>query len=335
MAMKILRRILFIFLCIVVLILVTGLLLPADVHVERKLLINAPPENVFQQINTLRNWEKWSPWIRIDTSSQLQYSGPESGAGATYKWLSNNKNIGKGSLSIISSFPPDSILFLMDYGTDGNSKCKFILTKADQKTYLTWSIESKVGMNPMSRWFGLFSDRMIGPDLEKGLSNLEQLITDVKIVDGYEIIDYEMPSRVLITVRDTASAATVTLKLSKMYNKISLFLKSVNLPPTGSPIAIFHNYSNHNLEIEACIPVDSIIKVPEGINCLAKTPQKTVMVKYFGPYKSISVAYKAIETYINNNNIQVTGPGWEEYVTNPLLEPDTNKWQTNIYYLLN
>ena len=333
--MKILRRILFIFLCIVVLILAIGWLLPADVHVERKLLISAPPENVFQQINTLKNWEKWSPWIQMDTSSQLLYSGPESGAGASYKWLSNNKNIGKGSLSIISSFPPDSIQFLMDYGTNGKSKGKFILTKTDQNTYLTWSIESKMGMNPISRWFGLFSDRLIGPDLEKGLANLDQLMTGVKIVNGYEIFDYDLPARILITARDTASAATVTIKLSKMYNKISRFLKSVNLPPAGSPMAIFHNYSNRNLDIEACVPVDSIVKVPEGINCLTEKPQKTIMVKYFGPYKSISAAYKAIEIYINNNNIKVSGPGWEEYVTNPLVEPDTNKWQTNIYYLLN
>ena len=59
------------------------------------------------------------------------------------------------------------------------------------------------------------------------------------------------------------------------------------------------------------------------------------MVKYFGPYKSISEAYSASETYLNNNGLQVSGPGWEEYVTNPLIEPDSNKWQTNIYFPLN
>ncbi len=331
--MKILRRILFIFLCIVVLIIATGLLLPADVHVERKLLLSVPPENVFQQINTLKNWEKWSPWVQIDTSVHLMYSRQESGAGATYKWLSNNKNIGKGSLSIISSNPFDSILFLMDYGKNGKSKGKFILTKVDQNTKVTWSIESNMGMNPISRWFGLFSDRLIGPDLEKGLANLDQLMAGIKTVNGYEIFDCDVPARILITVRDTASAATVTMKLSKMYNKISRFLKSANLPPTGSPIAIFHNSSNHNLDIEACVPVDSIVKVPEGINCLTKNSHKALMVKYFGSYKSISVAYKAIEIYLIENGIQITGPGWEEYVTNPLVEPDTNKWQTNIYYL--
>jgi len=333
--MKILRRILFIFLCIVLLLLATGLLLPGKVHVERRLLLNATPENIFYQLNTLQNWEKWSPWIQMDTSVKMQYSGPESGVGATYKWLSKNKDMGKGSLSIISSFPVDSIQFLMDYGKNGRSTGKFILKKENQGTNLTWSIESNLGMNPLSRWFGLFSDRMIGPDLEKGLANLDQLMAGLKIVDGYEIIEYEMPSRVLITDRDTASAATVTLKISGMYNRIYRFLKSESLPPAGSPTAIFYHYSKMNFDIEACVPVDSILQVPEGINCIIKKMQKTILVKYFGPYKSISEAYNALETYLNNNGLQVSGPGWEEYVTNPLIEPDSNKWQTNIYFPLN
>jgi len=333
--MKILRRILFYFLCFILLVLVTGLLLPGKVHVERRLIISATPENVFHQINTLKNWEKWSPWMQMDTTMHLVYSGPESGAGATYKWMSNNKNIGKGRLSIISSFPFDSIQILMDYEKNGKSTGKFLLVNVNQKTNLIWSIESNLGWNPLTRWFGLFSDRMIGPDLEKGLANLDQLMSGIKIVDGYEIIDYEMPAMVLITVRDTASATTITLKLPKMYSKISRFLKSGSLPPAGSPMAIFYNNSNRNFDIEACIPVDSVVKVPEGLNCRLKNEQKTIMVKYFGPYKYISGAYYALERYINNTGLLVIGPGWEEYVTNPLMEPDSNKWQTNIYFPVN
>lgn len=333
--MKILRRILFIFLCIVMLVFVTGLLLPGKVHVERKISLNADPANVFYQINTLKNWEKWSPWLQMDSAVKVLYSGPESGTGSTYKWLSTNKDIGKGRISIIGSFPYDSILLLMDFGNNGESTGTFRFSKNNQNTNLTWSFESNLGMNPLSRWFGLFSDRMIGPDLEKGLANLDQLMASIKVVDGYEILDFDVPARVLITVRDTASAATVKLKLSEMYSKISRFLKSRSLPPAGSPLAIFYNYSNRNFDIEACVPVDTFVEVPAGINCMTQKHRKAIMVKYFGPYKSISGAYKAVETYVNNNGIQLKGPGWEEYVTNPLQQADTNKWQTNIYFPLN
>jgi effector-binding domain-containing protein len=154
-------------------------------------------------------------------------------------------------------------------------------------------------------------------------------------VNGYAIIDYDVPARILVCIRDTASPGTVTPKLSNMYSKITGFLKSKNLPPTGSPMAVFHNYTDRNFDIEACIPVASMIEVPESMTCTVKNTQKSIMIKYFGPYKSITSAYNALQTYLTNMDLQVSGPGWEEYITNPLMEADSNKWQTNIYYPLN
>lgn len=330
--MKIFRRILFIILCIVVIVVSIGFILPRKVHVERRSLLISSQKTVFSQVNTLKNWVKWSPWLQMDTTMQLIFSGPESGVGATLKWLSKDKNVGNGSLSIISSVSSDSLEVVFDFAEKGKSVGKFFFLKENQNTNVTFSIDSDLGTNPVSRWFGLFSDRMIGPDIEKGLFNLDQLVQDVKNIYGYEITDYEVPARVLISVRDTASPETVTPKLALMYQKISLFLKSKNLSPVGNPIAVFHEYTNRNFDIEAGMPVLSIVAVPEGLNCSEKVAQRSVMVKYFGPYKMISSAYMAIQNYISDQQIQITGPGWEEYITNPNIESDSNKRQTNIYY---
>lgn len=335
MILKTLRRILFIILCIALIAISVGFLLPGKVHVERRLLISAPQRSIFKQVNVLENWVKWSPWLQADTTMQLLYSGPVSGVGSTLKWLSNNTSVGRGSLSIISSVPYDSIQLLLDYGKNGKSTTTFHLTKENQNTLVTSSLDSDLGMNPISRWFGLFSDYMVGPDLERGLFNLSQYSGNIKTVNGYEIIDSIVPAHILLTVRDTASPETIKPKLAGMYQRISKFLKSRNLSPTGSPIAVFHNYSNLQFDIEACMPVASIVAVPNGMNCIEKDAQKTIMVKYFGPYDLISGAYNAMQTYINDRELQITGPAWEEYVTNPNKEVDSTKWQTNIYYPLN
>lgn len=333
--MKILRRVLLAVLCIALLVIAVGFLLPRKVHVERRLVINASPKSVFKQINTLKNWTKWSPWLQIDTTMQLRFSGPESGVGATYNWHSTNKNVGKGSVSIISSIPSQSLQVIMDYGENGKSTGEFRLVKENSKTNVNWSLESDLGMNPLSRWFGLFSEHLIGPDLERGLFNLDQLLEDRHTVNGYKIIDAEVPSLIWISVRDTASPGTVTPKLADMYKQISMFLKFKHFSPIGSPMAVFHKYSSQEFDIEVGMPVSTIIKVPEGMNCSVKAAQKAIMVQYFGSYKLISGAYTAVLTYINDNELQISGPAWEEYVTNPHLEADSTKWQTNIYYPVN
>lgn len=309
-----------------------GLLLPAKVHIERSLVINASQKSVFEQVNVLKNWEKWSPWLQMDTTIQHSYSGPPSGIGATYNWKSNDKNIGNGSISIIYSTPPASLLVNLDYGDKGKSTGKFLFEKVNQGTKVTWSLESDLGLNPVSRWFGLLMDRIAGPDLENGLLNLDELLKDIKVVNGFEIINYEVPARVLLSVRDTASPETITSKLASMYKRISHFMKLSGFPPTGAPLAIFHNYSSSNFDLEACIPIATVVTTPKGLNCIESTSQKTIMVKYFGSYKMITTAYTALLTYIKDKELQVTGPCWEEYVTDPASEPDSTKWQTNIYY---
>lgn len=330
--MKTLRLILVLFLCLVLVVLSVGFLLPGKVQVERSLLISAKPESLFEQVNTLKNWKKWSPWLQSDTSMVLSYSGPEKGAGAMLNWQSKDTDIGKGKVSIISGTPYDSLLVILDFGDSGKTSCTFRLEEIDNGTTVTWRLESDLGINPVSRWIGLFTERMVAPDLESGLMNLDKLVNANKLVNGFEITDYEVPARVLLTVRDTARSEMIANKLALMYEKISRFIKKENLSPTGPPITIYHSFSLNTYDFETCIPILSAIPTPEGINCIEMQPQRAVMVKYFGTRNLISNAYSAMQLYLNNNGLYTNGPSWEEYINNPILEADSNARQTNIYY---
>jgi len=37
------------------------------------------------------------------------------------------------------------------------------------------SMEGDLGRSPLNRWFGLFMDKLVGPDFEAGLANLKRL----------------------------------------------------------------------------------------------------------------------------------------------------------------
>lgn len=330
--MKTLRLILALFLCFVLVVISAGFLLPGKVQVERSLLISASSESLFEKVNTLKHWKKWSPWLLSDTSMTLHYSGPEKGAGAFINWHSKKNSIVKGNALIISSTPSDSLLVILDFGESGKTSCTFHFDESDNGTKVKWRLYSDVGMNPVSRWMGLFINSMVGPDLESGLMNLEKLAIANTMVNGFEIVDYELPARVLLTVRDTASTEMITKKLTSMYEKISVFIKNKSLSPAGAPLTIYHGFSLNVYDIETCIPIFSAINTTEGINCIEVQPQKAIMIKYFGTRHLISNAYSALHIYMNNNGLYTSGPSWEEYITNPILVADSNAWQTNIYF---
>ena len=330
--MKTVRRILFFISFTALAVLAIGFFLSRKVNVERRRMMKASVHDIYVQVNTLTNWEKWSPWLQLDTNMQISFSGPASGVGSRYTWYSQDKNIGNGCISIHSSVTDKWVQVLMDYGKNGKSTGEFHFIQVKDSIEVIWNIETDLGMNPLTRWFGLFSDRMVGPDLVRGLSNLEKLVKEIKKVNGFEIIDSALPAQVLLSLRDTASQATISSKLTTMYKKVARFMKSGKLTPSAPPLAIFHYSTDSIFDIEACIPIDSLTPVKDGLNCTLKESGKTVLIKYFGPYHSIQSAYKALQTCIKNRELTVTGPPWEEYVSNPNLESDSAKWQTNIYY---
>ena len=60
--MRLLRRIFFGLVVIVLAAAATSYILPRHVIVEREMVMNAPPEVIFQHVNSLRAFSEWSPW---------------------------------------------------------------------------------------------------------------------------------------------------------------------------------------------------------------------------------------------------------------------------------
>lgn len=160
---------------LILLLLIVSLFLPSQVHVEREAVIDAPQEVVFNQVNTLRNWEDWSPWHTIDPEMKLHYEGPPAGEGARYRWESDHRNVGNGSLTITRSERPARIETEMDFMEQGTAQGSYTFEPTNGGTRVVWAMDSDMGRNPVGRYFGLMMDRWIGQDFERGLANLKQV----------------------------------------------------------------------------------------------------------------------------------------------------------------
>jgi hypothetical protein len=63
----------------------------------------------------------------------------------------------------------------MDFGMGEPATAAFYLEPTAEGTKVRWTGHFSMGNNPMSRWFGLFLDGMIGKDYEKGLADLAKV----------------------------------------------------------------------------------------------------------------------------------------------------------------
>jgi uncharacterized protein YndB with AHSA1/START domain len=151
-------------------------LLPRNVIVERDVLVNAPPEEVFQHINSLQAFSEWSPWGDYDPEMQVVYSGPETGVGNTMEWTSDHRNVGTGRQEITDVIENEAVRTSLAFDGMGNAEAWWLLSPEDGGTRVTWGLNSDMGMNPIGRWIGLTLDGLVGADYERGLERLRQTV---------------------------------------------------------------------------------------------------------------------------------------------------------------
>ena len=147
-------------------------------HIERSIVVNASPAAIFPLINSLKNMNKWSPWLGKDPKSKVTFEGPDAGVGAKMKWES--QQLGNGAQWILESNPDQHMKSAMDFSMEGTYTSDIFLTPVDQGTKVTWSYDGDVtntgiGTSLMGRVMGKFMDNMLGPDYEKGLAQLKNL----------------------------------------------------------------------------------------------------------------------------------------------------------------
>jgi len=173
--MRLLIRVLAFVAVLVVGLLGIGFLLADKVHIERSQKIAAAPAVLFAVVNSFEQFDRWSPWAELDPAMKVERSGPPAGVGARYAWQ-GNAAAGSGSQEIIESTPDQKVVIRLAFDGFDQPSTSTMTIKADGGgSVVTWALDSRLGSNPVHRYFGLMMEKYVGQDYEKGLAKLKTL----------------------------------------------------------------------------------------------------------------------------------------------------------------
>lgn len=334
--MKILKNILLGLGTILVLLLIVSFFLPKTAHVERSTMIAASPEAIYPHIKDLKKWNVWSPWYKKDSTMTNTYDGPDGDVGQKSIWTS--EEVGNGSMTIVELVPNEKVVTKLEFdGRDGGKGILF-LEKMGDSTKVTWSLESDLEntptlWKPMSKYFFLALDGMVGEDFEDGLKYLKEVAesTPTANTPSFEIQEVTTePVIVLSAPKERMKVEDMKAYFDKHMPELYGFAQTSNLKP--SPLRAYYYYwDGKETEVEVVMPVDKepANKGEYGFREIPAT--KALLIDYYGAYEGSEAAHYAMDTYAKENNIKIGMP-WEVYVTDPATEPDTTKWLTQIYY---
>jgi len=176
--MRIVKKIVFGFLALIVLLLVVALFIPKDYTVSVSTTINQPKAVVFDYVKLIKNQEEYSVWVMQDPNVVMKYTGTDGTVGFKAAWNSKDDNVGEGSQQI-TKITDDRIDVDLHFERPMKGEAKaatFVESIAGNQTKITNEFygHSDYPMNLMS----LIGKKFITDAQTQNLANLKKILEE-------------------------------------------------------------------------------------------------------------------------------------------------------------
>jgi len=337
--MKVLRKILIAVMVVVVLIVVIGFMLPKTRHVERSVVIDAPPCVVFAKVNGLRSFNDWSPFVAVVPDAEYEFAGPDFGVGAKITWTVTEPKPEVGSQTIIASTPYERVDVELDLGAQGIAQATYTLQPEGSGTHLTWAFDTDFGLNIFGRYFGLVLDRQRGPLYAQGLANLKRIAEELPMVDwsDIEIGIANVPSRTIAYATGSSGRepADIAAALGAAYGRVAVFVTANGLRLDGHPIAINNYWDDRGYGFDAGIPVGGTPARGTGPDSAVRMGEtyggRVVRAVNVGPYTNLQTTYEKVVAFMAVHEMENNGRSWDVFVSDPGNTPE-EELITEVYF---
>lgn len=317
--MKFLKVLGVVILFLVALFFIVALFLPNSVNVEKSVTVKAKPEAVFVLFNDMSMNEKWNPWVLNDSTMVMSYDGAVAGEGAIQSWTSEMS--GNGSQTIVESIENEKIAVELDFQEMGTATGEYLFETIGDSVKITWTFSSDMEY-PIGRYMGILIKKGLDVNMVDGLNNVAEIleaeanaVPEVSFTDPK--IEEIMPMKVVLMKDSVESDQDIPAKLGVMYGNIMGAIQANNIEMTGMPLTTWLFHSETKMVFEAGVPVAADFAVPEGIYIRDFEAADAVVSVFTGPYSMMKPAYDAIDLFIKDMGVAISGPPVEIYLNDP------------------
>ncbi len=185
----------------------------------------------------------------------------------------------------------------------------------------------------------IFAFISCGNDTETKIEEPKEDLTELNEASqsAVEINEMQVTAQPILYIEEQSKLEgdSIAIKLGKAYGEIMAFLGENKLEMIAAPMAITTEFSMEEMfwAFNAAIAVET----PEDIELTGRIKAgtsyegKAVKAIHIGPYSESMVTYEALEQYLKDNNLEMNGQPWEEYVDDPTQVAEKDL-RTFIYY---
>ena len=328
--MKILKVLAIVLLALVGLWFVLAAVAPAELNIEESITIEASSATVFANVNCLDKWQAWSAWQAMDPEMKNEYSENPCGVGAWNSW--DGPSSGKGTQTIEEVSGTEAIkMNLVFEGFEGVNYANWTFLETEGSTTVTWNFlgaPSPFMMRPMN----LMMKGVLQDSYKKGLASLKDVAEAAPVETSYEISEVDLPEGMFLLISGDIEPVNIGEFYGNSFGAMMGYMAEVGAELNGHPTGFYYNWTDTLAKMAAAIPVNKEVAGNEDIEFRIVKGSKALQIDYYGAYDQSGAAHYAMDDYMAAQGLEVVGAVREIYVTDPMSEPDTSKWLTQIIY---
>lgn len=212
---------------------------------------------------------------------------------------------------------------LIHFGKDTiNTSLNFIPTDT-YSTQIIWGPKNPQRKLPVD----LFNDMNIIKD------SLKLFLENPKRLYGIDIKLSKVTDTVLVSIRDTANYFPSYEKIYGLINKLEKYIASQGAKETNFPMLhVTYTGIDSNYLTQVAIPTNYLLRGKNQILAKQMVPGNILVAEVIGDRTVIENAQKQMNNFIKDFNRESPAIPFESMITNRLIEKDSTKWVTKIYY---
>lgn len=286
--------------------------IPQKITINNSIQVDATDENVARFLVHKQPWIKWWPGGHSSTDQNLfTYNG-------TSFLLKKNTNSGMG-------------ITIEPNGVNLTGTITY-LASSDDITRVTWDAEKLSPLNPVSRVTEYLKIKSAGKNIDSVLSHFKRFIQQDSNVYGIIVKPEKIIFPVVIATTTNTPSYPSVKTIYGLINNLKVQINAQRAKGLDSPMLNIHKLE-HGYQVMVAIPVDKVLKPINGL-VINKLPKggNLLTTKLKGGFNTVDNAFNQLKAFQENKGLKSPAMPYASLLTNRLLETDTSKWVTKVYY---
>lgn len=284
--------------------------IPVKQHFTHGITINCTEEGAIRQIINKDKWQSWWPGEKKNDClflymgysykfDKILYNGIET-------TVFNNKDSVKGFLQFLY------------YGIDS--------------TRLQWTSADTLSTNPFKRIVEYFQSRKLKSNVESLLTGISTYFNQEENIYGFKVKKQKQTETSLVSFKQTFDHYPSTQEVYTMIQTLKEYIREKGGEEKDVPMLHVHHESIAVYETMIAIPVKTELAAEGNFQLKRMMMGSILMAEIKGGVASVTTAEQELINYAKDYKKTAPAIPFQSLVTNRLLETDTSKWVTRLYY---